>query len=119
MIAKDKENLYISLKTFKSPTYKIETKNYRIRIDELSDDKYRYASWKIGKKESSKPDIILNNGQLEHSGTGGNHVITFLNNNYVYRIYKNNIREVNSPDIILEVVKGGQPILKEEGTLME
>jgi hypothetical protein len=118
LIAKEKENLHISLKTFKIPTYKIKTKNYLIRIDELSNYKYRYASWKINKIESSKPDIILNNGELEFQGSGGNHVITFSNGNYTYKVYRNIIGEDNSPDITFEVEKDGKIILTEDGTLI-
>jgi hypothetical protein len=36
LINKEKENLHSSLKTFESPTYKIKTKNYLIRIDNLT-----------------------------------------------------------------------------------
>lgn len=119
LIAKEKENLHISLKTFKSPTYKIKTKNYLIRIDKLSDYKYRYASWKTNKTESSKPDIILNNGELEFDGSGGNHVITFSNGIYTYKVYRNIMGEDNSPDITFEVEKDGKIILTEDGTLTE
>jgi hypothetical protein len=119
LIAKEKENLHISLRTFQSPTYKIKTKNYLIRIDELTNHKYRYASWKISKKESTKPDIILDNGELEFQGSGGNHVITFFNNNYTYRIYRNIISTEKSPDITLEIEKDRQKILTQDGTLVE
>ena len=119
MIAKEKDNLHLSLKTFKSPTYKIKTKNYLIRIDKLTDYKYRYASWKINNLESSKPDLILNNGELKFEGSGGNHVITFSNGKYTYKVYRNCIGEVNSPDITFEVEKDGKLILTEDGTLTE
>ena len=118
LIAKEKANLHISLKTFESPTYKIKTKNYLIRIDKLSDYKYRYSSWKINEIESSKPNIILNNGELEFEGSGGNHVITFSNANYTYKVYRNILGEDNSPDITLEIEKEGKTILTQDGTLI-
>lgn len=118
LIAKDKENLHVSLKTFQSPIYKIKTSKYLIRIDELTDYKYRYASWKIDEKETSKPDIVLNNGQWEHQGSGGNHVITFVNGIYIYKVYRNIIGEDNSPDITLEIEKNGEIILTADGTLI-
>ena len=118
MINKEKENLHVSLKVFESPTYKIKTKNYLIRIDELTNYKYRYASWKISEKESSKPDIILNNGELKFDGSGGNHVITFVNGNYTYKVYRYCIGEENSPDITLDIEKNGQIILSEDGNLI-
>ena len=118
LILKDKQNLYVSLKNFESPTYKIETNKYRIRIDELTNSKYRYASWKKGEKETTKPNIILDNGELEFEGSGGNHVITFVNGKYIYKVYRNIIGEENSPDITLEIEKDGQTILTESGTLI-
>lgn len=118
LIDNEKEYLHNSLKTFESPTYKIKTKNYLIRIDELTNDKYRYASWKITEKETSKPDIVLNDGELEFDGSGGNHSITFVQGKYTYIIYRNIIGEENSPDITLEIEKDGKTILSEDGTLI-
>jgi hypothetical protein len=118
LIDNEKENLYISLKNFERPIYKIKTKKYLIRIDELSNDKYRYASWKIGKKESSNPDIILNNGILEFQGSGGYHIITFLNGHYTYKVYIDIIGIHNTPNITLEVGKDGKTMLTENGTLV-
>jgi len=118
LIEKEREKLHNSLKTFQSPTYKIITKNYLIRIDKLSDYKYRYASWKIGEKESSKPDLIINNGELEFQGSGGNHVITFTNGIYTYKIYRNIIGTDDTPEITLEVEKNEKLILTEDGKLI-
>lgn len=118
LIGKDKDNLHISLRTFESSTYRIKTKNYLIRVDKLTNHKYRYASWKVSEKESSKPDIILDSGELEYQGSSGNQIISFLNNNYTYRVYRNFIGTVDSEsDITLEVEKDGQIILTQNGTL--
>ncbi|ULT26933.1 hypothetical protein KUH03_08975 [Sphingobacterium sp. E70] len=66
-----KDYVHSSLKQFKNPVYTIRTEKYLIRIDELANGKYRYASWKIGNKENAQPDIIINNGELEFGGSGG------------------------------------------------
>ncbi len=118
LIAKDKENLHPSLKTFVSSTYKIQTRQYHIRIDELTNHQYRYASWKMGEKESSKPDIILTDGEKVFEGSGGNHVFTFVNNNYTYKVYRNILGEEDMPDITLIILKDGKEILKEGGKLI-
>ncbi|MGX7666720.1 hypothetical protein [Flavobacterium pedocola] len=118
LIAKEIESVHPSLKVFKTPTYKIKSKNYLIRIDELANDKYRYASWKSVQDESSKPDLILTNGELEIQGSGGNHVITFKSGKYKYNIYRNIIGADDAPDITLEVEKNGKVILTEDGTLL-
>lgn len=118
LIDRQKENVHPSLNVFEDPVYKIETKNYRIRIDELSDGRYRYASWKIDQHESAKPDLILSNGILEFQGSGGNHVITFSNGNYTYSIYRNIIGERNTPDCTLEVKRKKKVLLTEGGMLI-
>jgi len=89
-----------------------------IRIDELSEDNFRYASWKINEKESSKPDIIIKNGEYRPNGNGGNHVIAFTNKNYTYKVYRNIIGAYDTPEITLEIEKEGSIILREEGILI-
>lgn len=118
LITKDKESLHASLKNFQNPIYKIKTNKYLIRIDKLADAKYRYSSWKIDDKESSKPEMVLNNGQWEYLGTGGNHVITFVSGIYTYKVYRNIMGEDNSPDITLEIEKNGETILTTDGKLI-
>lgn len=118
LIIKDKENLHPSLKTLVSPTYKIQTKKYHIRIDELTNYKYRYASWKMGEKESSKPDIILTDGEKVFEGSGGNHVFTFVNEHYTYKVYRTMVENPKMPEIRLYIMKDGKEILKEEGKLI-
>ena len=119
MIAKEKNMLHTSLKTFQSPIYKIKTNKYLIRIDKLTDNQYRYASWKVDKKETTKPDLVLNNGQWEQQGTGGNHVIYFVNGIYTYKVYRNILMGEDSlPDITLEIEKNRKIILITDGTLI-
>lgn len=119
LMDRDKEKLHPSLKTFESPTYKIKTKNYLIRIDELKNGTYRYASWKTkGDTVPERPDIILSNGSLKYEGSGGNHTITFTRENYTYRVYRNIIGEENAPDIRITVAQDGRTILKEDGVLI-
>lgn len=117
LITKEKERIHSSLKTFESPVYKLATKDYLIRIDQVNNKKYRYASWKIGENESSKPDLIIENGVFEFQGTGGNSVITFKQENYTYKIFKNVIGEENTPPISLEIEKSGKNILTQAGKL--
>jgi len=118
LITKDKQNLHASLKTFESPVYKIKTKSYLIRIDQLSHSRYRYTSWKITEKESSKPDIILDNGESEPDGNGGNHVIIFSKDHYIYKIYRIVMGAEDSPEVTLTVEKDGKLILTEDGELI-
>lgn len=119
LIAKQKTKLHASLKSFLVPVYKFKTKNYLIRIDEQVNNKYRYASWKIGNSESSKPDLILTDGEWENDGTGGNHTITFKKGEFNYIIYRGIIGEKNSAEISLTVEQKGKIILQQDGKLLD
>jgi hypothetical protein len=118
LIAEDKDKIHPSLKTFKLPTYKIKTEKFLIRIDELTTGKYRYASWKISDNESTKPEIVLQNGTIEFEGSGGNHLITFVNGKFTYKVYRIILGEGDSPEIRLIVEKEGRTILTQDGTLI-
>lgn len=119
LIAKHKTKLHASLKSFLVPVYKFKTKNYLIRIDEQANNKYRYASWKIGSLESSKPDLILTDGEWENDGTGGNHTITFKKGEFNYIIYRGIIGEKDAAEISLTVEQKGKIILQQDGKLLE
>lgn len=116
LIKKEKRSLHSSLRDFESPKYKVITEDYLIRIDELTNGKYRYASWDINEKESLKPDLILENGEFEYQGSGGNHTITFLNKNYQYKIFMFQLRESDSTDILFEIEKDHKVILSQSGS---
>ncbi|RKO69490.1 hypothetical protein D7322_22110 [Sphingobacterium puteale] len=118
LIQKQKEHIHHSLKQFKKPVYTIKSEKYLIRIDELTNGKYRYASWNSEKKENMPPDIILSNGKLDFEGSGGNHVIVFTNGIYTYAIYRNIIAEKDATDITLVVKKNKQKILTQGATLI-
>lgn len=104
---------------FLVPVYKFKTKNYLIRIDEQANNKYRYASWKIGSLESSKPDLILTDGEWENDGTGGNHTITFKKGEFNYIIYRGIIGEKDAAEISLTVEQKGKIILQQDGKLLD
>ena len=115
-IQSDKNQLPKSLQNFIRPTYLIFTKSFKIRIDEIKDNKFRYAAWKI-KDQKIEPDLILEDGELEFDGSGGNHTITFKKNGYSYIVAINVIGEEKSPDATLEVQKDEKTILEENGKI--
>jgi len=119
LISIEKESLHRSLRNFESPIFKIKTKNYLIRIDLLSDQTYRYASWKVIDAETSKPDLILRNGTINFEGSGGNHNISFVNGDFTYRVFRYILGSGNEPDVTLEVYKDNRMVLTEDGTLVE
>lgn len=59
----------------------------------------------------------LGKRKIEFSGSGGNHVITFKNNIYEYKVFRNKIAVSGIADITLVVEKNGKEILSEDGKL--
>ena len=118
LIRKDKEQLHATLRNFKSPVYKIQTEKFLIRIDELSENSYRYVSWKAGAEEAIQPDLVLKNGLCELQGSGGNHEFTFVNGIYTYKVRRNILGERDSPDVTIQVEKRGDIIFIAPGSLI-
>lgn len=118
IIEEQRNNLHRSLKSFKNPQYVFRTKHYLIRIDELESGKYRYASWKKDGIQSSMPDLILSNGDLQFSGSGGNHTFTLRKGDCTYTVTRFLIGSEETPEINLSVEEKGKEILNEEGKLL-
>lgn len=115
-IKTDKLSLPKSLQNFEKPVYVISTKNYKIRIDQVKDGKYRYVAWKK-KNPKIEADLVIENGVWNWDGTGGNHTITFLNEGHSYIISVNNIGAEETPEVQLEVKKSDKVILTENGII--
>ena len=98
--------------------YKIQTEKFLIRIDELSENSYRYVSWKAGADEAIQPDLVLKNGICEMQGSGGNHEFTFVNGIYTYKVRRNILGERDSPDVTIQVEKRGEIIFIAPGSLI-
>ena len=113
LIEQDKQSLHSSINTFEEPVLDWKTASYHIRVDDLGDHNYRYASWGINKKSSDKPDVVLLNGDIKFSGSGGNHSYTFKNGRYSYVLHVTVIGCDTSPPGWLEVYKDDEQLLKE------
>ena len=114
LIAQDKQSLHSSIKTFQKPILDWKTANYRVRIDNLGDGNFRYASWNIDKSPSDRPDIVLIHGEITFSGSGGNHSYTFKNGHYSYILHVTVIGCDTSPPGWLEVYKNDKQLLFED-----
>lgn len=116
LIARQKSDLHPSVREYKSPALMWQTEKFHIRIDELDDGHYRYASWAKGKTLADKPDLVLKNGTVRVEGSGGNHTYLFTSGPYRYEcvvtvlgergvppgelvVYKNEVEIVHQPVI--------------------
>lgn len=113
LISEEKKTLYESLREFKEPVRILETSTFRIRIDDLGNGNYRYASWSLKNKMSEKPDLVLENGEFIPEGSGGNHRFEFKNEDYVYDCVIILLGAENSPPAKLKVYKNGKEILNQ------
>jgi len=113
LVAIDKLSLYPGLRNFKAPVLCWETKKFRIRIDDLGNSRFRYASWPVNKDQSAKPDLVLMNGKVKFDGSGGNHEFIFENNGYTYVCNIMVIVADDSEPYTLTVLKNGQEIFSE------
>lgn len=75
--------LHPSLSKFKRLFCLYNTDDYRIRVDEMDDGTYRYASWKVDQTMSEEPQLVIYNGNL-HEDDG--HSCFFENNGYTYLV---------------------------------
>lgn len=114
LIAQDKQSLHSSINTYQKPILDWKTANYRVRVDDLGEGNFRYASWDIDKSPSDKPDIVLINGEIKFSGSGGNHSYTFKNGRYSYVLHVTIIGCDTSPLGWLEVYKDDEQLLFED-----
>lgn len=109
IIEAEKQVLHKSVRAFKEPVTIIKTPNFKIRIDDLGADKYRYASWKTGQKMSDKPNLILKNGTVHFDGSCGNHVYEFRNKDYFYLCSITPCGNDDTPPADLSVYQGADP----------
>jgi len=108
-----KSTLHQSVSEYAEPILEWQTKKFRIRIDDLGKQKYRYVAWSANKKTSEKPDIILFDGEVTFDGSGGNHNYTFSNGIYQYKCFVNIIGTSETPAGELEVYKNDKLILSD------
>lgn len=118
IIAKDKTKLHASIAKFKGPECVLETSKFRIRIDDLGNGNYRYASWPLKKKMSEEPDLVISNGKWFQEGTGGNHRFEFKKGQYIYECYISSLREKDAAPASLRIYQNKKVILSQDAKIV-
>ena len=73
--------LHPSLQNYNNLCSYFVTSGFRVRVDDMGDGTFRYASWPRSKQPSAKPDLVVYDGTHdEHSGQ-----YVFHNDGYTYR----------------------------------
>ncbi|TDX13466.1 hypothetical protein [Flavobacterium sp. S87F.05.LMB.W.Kidney.N] len=118
LIASQKKNVNSSISDFKQPVAVLETSKFRIRIDDLGNGKYRYASWSIKQKMTDKPDLVIENGVFFADGTGGNHHYEFKKGDFRYECHFIVLGEKNSAPAALIVYQAEKKILSQDAKIV-
>lgn len=118
LIASQKKGLDPSIAFFQTPICVLETSKFKIRIDNLGYNNYRYASWSINKEMSEKPDLVINGGKLIVEGTGGNHQYEFKKDNFTYECAIIVLGEKNSPPAKLTIYQGKKVVLSQDAKIV-
>jgi hypothetical protein len=119
LIDKEKNQVHPSIKDFRQPACLLTTSRFRIRIDDMGNGNYRYASWSLKNKQSDKPDLIIENGEFIPEGTGGNHRYEFKNDGYIYNCSITVLGKGNEPPAVLTIYKGEKEILSQPAAVSE
>jgi hypothetical protein len=118
LIDADKLCLNESIRKFERAECLLETSKYRIRIDNLGNDIYRYTSWLINSKMSEKPNLIVVNGEFVFDGSGGNGSYVFKNGDYIYECSIIIMGEKDSPPAYLTISKDGKVIFYQKAKII-
>ena len=119
LIAAEKGKLHPSIAKFKSPEYILETSKFRIRIDDLGNDNYRYASWSVKKSMTEKPDLVITNGKWISDGSGGNSHFDFKKGDYLYQCSIIVLGTSDSPPASLTITQNGREILSQNAKIVK
>ncbi|WDF63479.1 hypothetical protein [Flavobacterium sp. KACC 22763] len=118
LIAAQKKNVNASISNFKEPVAILETSKFRIRIDDLGNNNYRYVSWGIKNKMTDTPDLVIEKGVFVADGTGGNHHYEFKKGNFKYECHFTVLGEKNSAPAALMVYQSGKEILSQDAKIV-
>ncbi|WP_196894412.1 hypothetical protein [Aureivirga marina] len=118
---KSAKGVYKSLKEFKKHILVLETKELRIRIDQMPNGKYRYASWPIHSKMTDKPSVVLENGSKNFDGSGGNHYYLFYDNDtyWTYECSINVLRSNETAPATVGIFEGDSQVSMDDAKILE
>ena len=114
LIEADKNAIFPALRDYKQPVLAFQTEKFKVRIDDMGDRTFRYASWPVNGKTIEQPDILIADGKFVREGSGGNHYFSFENGAYTYKVEVTIIGKEKLPPT-LTISKGEETILVQKG----
>ncbi len=99
----------------------IKTKKFKIKLDLQPNGQYLYQSWNANAKVTSKPSMIISNGDLIPDGTGGNYYYEFSNDGYTYQVWRNYLTTSanKAPYTLVVMDQNGKTIANQDGWVVK
>lgn len=121
------ENSFISVKKSSEyfqrvpKTVIIKTKKFKIRIDLQPNGKYLYQAWNANSKITSKPNMIISDGELIPDGSGGNYYYDFTNKGYHYQVWRNYLTDSakKAPYTLVVSDERGNTVVQQDGQVVK
>lgn len=99
----------------------IKTQKFKIRIDKQPNGNYLYQSWPAKGKITSKPSMIISDGQLVPDGSGGNYYFEFHNEGYTYKVWRNYLTDSpkKAPYTLTVEDQDGRTVVNQDGIVVK
>ncbi|WP_343610934.1 hypothetical protein [Chryseobacterium oranimense] len=99
----------------------IKTKKFKIRIDKQPNGKYLYQSWAANARITSKPSMIISDGELIPDGSGGNYYFNFVNKGYTYQVWRNYLTDSASkaPYTLTVTDENGNEVVRQDALVVK
>jgi len=99
----------------------VKTKKFKIKLDLQPNGQYLYQSWNANAKVTSKPSMIISNGDLIPDGTGGNYYYEFSNDGYTYQVWRNYLTASanKAPYTLVVMDQNGKTIANQDGWVVK
>lgn len=98
-----------------------KTKKFKVRIDKQPNGNYLYQSWPANGKITSKPSMIISDGELIPDGSGGNYYFEFNNEGYTYKVWRNYLTDSlkKAPYTLTVEDQDGKIVVKQDGIVVK
>ena len=99
----------------------IKTKKFKVRIDKQPNGNYLYQSWGANTKITSKPSMIISDGELIPDGSGGNYYFEFNNNGTLYQVWRNYLTASakKAPYTLVVIDGNGETLVRQDAQIVK
>lgn len=99
----------------------IKTKKFKVRIDKQPNGNYLYQSWGANTKITSKPSMIISDGELIPDGSGGNYYFEFNNNGTLYQVWRNYLTASakKAPYTLVVIDNNGETLVRQDAQIVK